>query len=114
MVAKTRSGKQTRVGRPKADPMSCASKSYKSKHPKSNLKSCSTSQTCKRVPGQKGSRCVTKKTTGRPKGAKAKLPKMTAKKAFQNVNKSILQSVKDKGFKYTKKEENKYIKTGKL
>lgn len=79
MVSRTRSGAQKRVGRPKGDPMSCATKSYKKAHPKTNLKSCSASQTCKAVPGKVGKRCTMKRKPGRVAGPK-KVKPFTAKR----------------------------------
>jgi len=70
MPSKTRSGAQSRVGRPKADPMSCATKSYKKSHPNTNLMSCSASQTCRAVPGKSGKRCTMKRKPGRVAGPK--------------------------------------------
>jgi hypothetical protein len=78
MPSKTRSGAQSRVGRPKADPMSCATKSYKKSHPTTSLKSCSASQTCRQVPGKAGKRCTMKRKPGRVAGPK-KVKPLTAK-----------------------------------
>ena len=78
MPSKTRSGAQTRVGRPKSDPMSCATKSYKKSHPTTNLMSCSASQTCRPVPGKTGKRCTMKRKSGRAHGPK-KVKPLTAK-----------------------------------
>lgn len=78
MPSRTRSGAQTRVGRPKADPMSCATKSYKKSHPTTSLMSCSASQTCRPVPGKSGKRCTMKRKSGRVAGPK-KVKPLTAK-----------------------------------
>lgn len=69
---------KSRVGRPKADPMSCATKSYKNSHPNTSLKSCSASKTCRAVPGKAGKRCTMKRKPGRVAGPK-KVKSLTAR-----------------------------------
>lgn len=95
-MAATRSGAQKRVGRPKGDPMSCATKSYKKAYPKTSLKSCSASQTCKAVPGKVGKRCTMKRKPGRVAGPK-KVKPLTARsvaRGFKELPGSMSTPVK--------------------
>ena len=98
MPSKTRSGAQARRGRPKADPMSCATKSYKKSHPTTSLMSCSASKTCKAVPGKAGKRCTMKLRPGRKAGPKkeVRFTERQLARGFKQLPGSISSPVKTK------------------